>query len=492
MDISLPLREAPAATAGVATPRAALRLVLAAIGISLPPFAALVAPKPPLWLDQPAARPVIDASAATMGWVGIVLSVVFVLFLCLPYRPYALAQRLLAHQRISGRLLLGLTLLLAGVGTLIYPHFGTDVFDYAAYERLWVVYGENPLLGILANHAADWINPFVNVTDRTPAYGPLWALLTWPIVRLAPDSALGLVLGYKALVLSAYAACGWLIWSSVEPARRQRAFVLFAWSPLVIFEVLGTLHNDIFVALSLLSMVWLLTRRQTTPAWLAAAAGGLIKATAFAAWPVLALRTFRQAGWRGLAPLALGGALFLTLAYAPFWNGPETLSPLWRQTAGFGWSLTTVLTVALSPTGADWALLLVRGVLALVWAALFGLLLLRRRADRPAEVAATSGWILIVTLLLLTAVIYGHYFVPVVAMAAVSGEASLERTAKWLSIGGLAAHGVGAIGWSLDPLWIGSLGYQVFGAGVLLAPAALATLVSLGGRLGRAQLAVAA
>jgi hypothetical protein len=249
--------------------------------------------------------------------------------------------------------------------------------------------------------------------------------------------------------------------------------VLFAWSPLVIFEVLGTLHNDVMVALGLLAVVWLLGRRQTNHAWLAAVGGGLFKATALAATPVLAIATLRRAGWRGLVPLALGGALIVLVGYLPFWNGLETLLPLVRQTSDLGWSPTTALTVALAPLGGDSAGLIVRAALALAWATLVCLLLVRRRAERPAEVAASTGWLLIATLLLLTAAIYGHYFVPVVAMAAVSGERSLERAAKWLSIGGLAAHGIGAIAWSLDPLWIGTLGYQVFGAAVLLGPAVL-------------------
>jgi hypothetical protein len=477
MDSLVRQRALPAATGISAS--AALRLLLAAIGIGLPLFFALLAPQPPLWQDQPSAHPVLDPSAPTMGWSGIVLAVGFALFLCLPYHPYGLALRLLDRQRVSRRLLLGLTLLLAALGCLVYPHFGSDVFDYAAYERLWVVYGENPLFGIVANHAADWINPFVNVADRTPAYGPLWALLTWPIVRLASESALGLVVGYKMLAVSAYALCCWLIWSSVEPARRQRALVLFAWSPLVIFEVLGTLHNDVMVAVGLLAVVFLLGRQKTTPAWLAGVAGGLFKATAFAALPVLALMSLRRAGWRGLVPVMVGGALVVVLAYLPFWNGLETLSPVWHQTAGLGWSPATALTVAIAPLSGDAAGLIARVVLAVAWAAIVCLLLLRRRAEQPSELAASTGWLLIATLLLLTAAIYGHYFVPVVAMAAVSGERSLERAARWLSIGGLAAHGVGAIGWSLNPLWIGTLGYQVFGAAVLLGPAVLAALFSL-------------
>ena len=85
-------------------------------------------------------------------------------------------------------------------------------------------------------------------------------------------SYLGLVLGYKALSLLAYAGCCWLIWASVEPARRQRALAVFAWSPLVIFEVLGKLHNDSLLALSILSMVWLLGRHHATRGWLASLA----------------------------------------------------------------------------------------------------------------------------------------------------------------------------------------------------------------------------
>ena len=59
------------------------------------------------------------------------------------------------------------------------------------------------------------------------------------VVRLAGDSAAALVGGYKLLAALAYAVCGWLIWRSVEPSERQRAWVMFCWSPLILFEVLG-------------------------------------------------------------------------------------------------------------------------------------------------------------------------------------------------------------------------------------------------------------
>ena len=129
--------------------------------------------------------------------------------------------------------------------------------------------------------------------DRTPAYGPLWALLTWPLIRLAGASVGAEILGYKLLSGAAYAACCWLIWTSVERARRQRALLVFAWSPLVVFEVLGKVHNDVFPALSMLAMVWLACRARGLGSMLAIVAGGLIKPTALAAAPLLGVSLWR-------------------------------------------------------------------------------------------------------------------------------------------------------------------------------------------------------
>src|SRR5205823_14222159 len=140
-----------------------------------------------------------------------------------------------------------------------------------------------------------------------PAYGPLWAILTWPIVRLAGDSAAAEVAGFKLLSALAYAACCWVIWLSVEPTRRQRALLLFSWSPLVLFEVLGKVHNDVFVALGSVLTLWL--ARQTAGRFSLAAgvASGLIKATALAVVPAVAVDVWRRGGWRALVPAALGG-----------------------------------------------------------------------------------------------------------------------------------------------------------------------------------------
>lgn len=452
--------------------------MLAWVGIALP-LAVLLDVPLPIWAGQPTPRPVLTAAAPSdeLGWAGALIAVGFTLFLCLPYRPYLLALNL-ARLRVSPRVLFLLTGLLAAIGLLTYPRFGSDIFDYAAYERMWVVYGDNPLLAVVANRPMDWTFPFVNVQDRTPAYGPLWVLLTWPIVRLAGDSAMAIVVGYKLLSAIAYAVCCWLIWNTVEPVRRRRALMLFAWSPLVLFEVLGKVHNDSLTAVSMLGVIWLAGRGRARAGILVGVAGALIKGTALAAVPPLALRLWRQERWHGQLAVLSGSLILAVALYAPFWAGPRSLDAIWNQTGNLSWSLATVLTaLAQCLTGARLDLL-VRAALMLIWAAVCVQILRRYRLERSDQLATSSGWLLMASLLLLTAAVYGHYFVPLVALAAVAGSRLLDRVVLWLSIGGLAVYSVGALGWVFQPTWIGSIEYQVVGSMVLFGPAAVASVLT--------------
>jgi hypothetical protein len=454
---------------------ASAQLVLACGTIGAVYFAVLAAPEL-VWQGQPV-RPPVDGGEglAPMGWVGVLVALGFGLTLCLPYRPYALALRAVCTGVVSTRLLLILTLVLAGVGLSMYPRFGSDIFDYAGFERLWVVYGDNPLVALVANRPLDWGAALVWYPDRTPAYGPLWALLTWPIVQLAGTSVAAEVAGYKLLSAIAYGLCCWLIWASVEAPRRQRALVAFAWSPLVLFEVLGKVHNDVLPALSMLAMVWLVSRGHGVASMLGVVAGALIKPTALIAAPALGVSLWRHGGWRRLALASMCGLALAVAGYAPFWVGLPTLKPVWQQTTQLGWSPSTLLALASTWVSGAPAEGAVHLVLVVVWAAVCGLTLARQRGDRPADLAATSGWLVAASVLLLTGAVFAHYFVPAVALAAVANDARLERTVLWLSVGGLAAYSVELVGLAFGSSWIGSTGFELLGSLVLLAPAGLAT-----------------
>jgi hypothetical protein len=443
----------------------------------------LVGPQP-LWAGQPSGPPAGGSSFEPIGWAGVILTLVFVLAMCLPFRPYLLALRAVSQARVPRLWLIGLTAVVALVALLIYPAFGSDIFDYVGFERMWAIYGDNPLLALPANHLQDWSTAFVWYPDRTPAYGPLWAIVTWPIVVLAGNSPMAAVLGYKLLSTLAYVACCWLVWASVEPGRRQQALIMFAWSPLVLFEVLGKVHNDILPTLAMLGGVWLVTRPSATglKASLAAGmAGGLVKITALAAAPPIGVYLWRRG--RRTAVMATALALLVCIAlYAPFWMGLQTFDSIWNQASRQVWSPTSVLMLV-----GDWlpggaSPMLVRVLLGSLCGGVCAWLIWRRRPEGAADLAASSGWVLLASLLLLSSAVFAHYLVPAVALAAVSNDRRLQRVVMWLSIGGLAAYGVELLGLSVGPGWPGSDGYRVLGTLTLLGPACAMLVARAPGR----------
>ena len=445
-------------------------------------FAMLLVAPLPLWSAQPAPFPAAGGPPPEpAGLIGLIIPGAFVLALCLPFRPYVQAQRVLAHKSVSPRALLATTAVVALAAFLIYPGYGSDIFDYLGFERMWVVYGDNPLEALPLNHPQDWSSSYVWYPDRTPAYGPLWAILTWPVVRAAGDSPAAAVAGYKMLSIGAYAACCWLLWRSVEPARRQRALVMFAWSPLVLFEVVGKVHNDILPALSLLAMTWLLTRTRKRArknlSLPALAAGGLVKITALAAGPAAVVYVWLKTGWRSAVIGAASALLLAIVCYAPFWDGAAALRPILGQTSRIVWSPASLLIVVsgLVPGGPHEVP--VRVLLGLIWAAVCAVTLLRARLEAPSDVAATSGWLMLVSLLLLTSAVFAHYLVPAIALAAASADERLQRLVMWLSIGALAAYAVELLSLVFGSAWIGSDTYKLIGTLSLLGPAALACCV---------------
>jgi hypothetical protein len=443
-------------------------------------FAALLVAPLPLWSAQPAQpRPADSPPIEPIGWAGAVVVAVFLVGMCLPFRPYRLALRAVGQAHVSTRLLVALSAGLALIALLIYPAFGSDIFDYVGFERMWVVYGDNPLLALPSQRPTDWATPLVWYPNRSPAYGPLWAILTWPIVRLAGDSVAAEVGGFKVLSVLAYAACCWVIWVSVEPTRRQQAFVMFSWSPLVLFEVLGKVHNDVFPALGIALTLWLARHTAGRFSLVAGVAGGLVKATALAVVPAVAVDVWRRGGWRALVPAALGGLALAALVYAPFWSGPETLAPIWNQTTRLVWSPASLLILAAQHVPGGPYDTTLRAVLGLVWLAACVLVVRQSR-----QVASASAWLLLATLLLLTSAVFAHYLVPAVALAAVACNPRLDRVVVWLSIGGLAAYGVELLSLVLGEAWLGSDGYRVVGTLVLLLPASIALFCDLRSRHG--------
>jgi hypothetical protein len=226
----------------------------------------------------------------------------------------------------------------------------------------------------------------------------------------------------------------------------------------VLFETLAKGHNDVLLALSAL----LAFRLSSRGGLVAGVAGGLVKATGLAVLPSLALSLMRRRAWLSLGVTVVLGSVVAVAAYAPFWRGPETLLPILAQTSRVVWSPGSLLVAAGADAGAA------RVLLAVVWAAICGVVLWR-----VGDPVASACLVLLATLLLLTTAFFAHYLVPVIALAAVSNSARLQRLSTALSIGAMAAYAVELLNLAFGPAFIGSASFQIVGSLVLLLPAAL-------------------
>lgn len=166
---------------------------------------------------------------------------------------------LLDHDSLPRRaaiwIVLGFALLYQVTVFLLPGFFSTDIFSYVMYGRIAGVDGGNPYVAPPDAFPNDpflgWVYPFWR--GQPSVYGPLWTDLSWALAKLFGWwRPLDQVLAYK-VVLNAFELVNMgLVWwllgrfqpDGGSPRARLTAFAVFAWNPLVLFELAGNVHND--------------------------------------------------------------------------------------------------------------------------------------------------------------------------------------------------------------------------------------------------------
>ena len=233
--------------------------------------------------------------------------------------------------------------LVAGTGLLAQAtlatmpgFFSTDIFSYVMYGRIAAVHGDNPYVHPPSTFPNDqfltWVYPFWR--EQTSVYGPLWTDLSWCLSSITGAiSSLGQVLAYRA-VLNCFELANvglmWWLLGRLQPRsdERLRAFALFAWNPLVVFELAGNVHNDAAMLTLLLAGLGLIFLGRYWVGWIIIALGALIKfATGL---PALLIATWWAAHHgRRYAFIALGLGLIVTgLLWRPWLEATDPLSTL--------------------------------------------------------------------------------------------------------------------------------------------------------------------
>ena len=331
--------------------------------------------------------------------------------------------------------------------------FSTDIFSYVMYGRIAAVHAANPYIQPPADFASDpflaWVFPFWR--DQPSVYGPAWTDLSWLLSLLTGTlDNLGQVATYRlALVVcdTATLAVLWWLLGRLQPCDRPRCFLVYAWNPLVLFDLSANAHNDgPMLALLLLGFAPLVSTREPAGArWLvaigASALGGLVKyASGVAALMLTTSFVARATCWRGRAArlglaLAVGLALALGLAW-PWLQTPEALAALAGAAGGrlvLNYAPDVVAAFAAErldlavPAARAWTHALARAAFGiyLVWE-LSRLWPVARRGGREALLAtirASARALLLLPLLVLTWV-WSWYFSWPLALATLLGWSS--------------------------------------------------------------------
>jgi alpha-1,6-mannosyltransferase len=313
----------------------------------------------PYWLPTCGLKPrdEIYAVAAAQPWRGILfyaaLAVLFGLYaaaLCLVTR--ADPQRPMAG--VVGLCALAFCLILIPA----WPLTSSDVYGYVFQGRIVAVLGENPFVHLNGDFAAD---PFYFcVTFRNqPAsygYGPLWIAIEAVLGWLARDRLMLNLVLFKGLAAGLHLLSTVLVYgtlSRVAPQWRVAGMLLYAWNPLLLYELVGNGHNDAAVAVLVLFGLYLASRDRGLLAVPVLSAAALVKPVALLWLPLVVVWLVAQrAGWPGrlkqAVVLCAVALLSVAIGFAPFWGGTNTFQGLQAQSNVHGNSLPNVLIVAMS------------------------------------------------------------------------------------------------------------------------------------------------
>jgi hypothetical protein len=260
------------------------------------------------------------------GGLLVVLEMLVVLALMVAGWFYLRASWACRQQPLRPLLVVAIALQLTAA--LAPPLTSNDLFSNIAYGRL-VLNGLNPY--VATSRALDTHEAIVSLVnspwrDTYTPYGPIATYLH--ALAAFPSQTWAAVALYKLLIVTCVIGCLALAYGfcrhQVAPARQARAFLFFAWNPLLAWELSAQAHNDVLIVVAATGFVWAASSRHQWLALLALLVGFYAK---FALAPILGLylvligrRSMLRAAAMFLVSVGAGAALF-----APFWDGYDSL-----------------------------------------------------------------------------------------------------------------------------------------------------------------------
>lgn len=368
-----------------ATPGSPFTPILPAAGRASGPFR---------WLAEVLGLDGVHGSALAAVGVGAV---------ALAAVAFLLVLREAWRGNVSPKAVITLAIAYHAVVLLLPLLFSRDVYSYAYYGRIAGIHHANPYVATPADFPDDLLALYVGPKwiDTPAVYGPLWTQVSALLARLVEDVT-SFVVAFRLIAAAAslgtLALIAWLT-RRAWPEREAFALAAFGLNPVVLFQSVGSGHNDLLVALAVAGALALVASRRTLLATAVLALGALVKVTAGV--PLLLLvvvvvaRAPRGRRLRALvAHVGVAGGLALLFA-APFLNTRDPSLGMLELSTHEGWlAPSRLFRRALDGVSGDALGVVARVVFpAVLLGALF--LIARSLAHRAPTLAPTgegAGW----------------------------------------------------------------------------------------------------
>lgn len=210
---------------------------------------------------------------------------------------------------------LGAVVALHVIFLLAPPLLSTDVFNYIDYGRLGAVHGLDPYTVTPSVAPHDPVYRFAHWRSTASAYGPLFTLATYGLVKLGLTGALW---SLKLLAAAASLGCVALVWRIAARLGRPplAAAAIFGLNPMLLVWTVAGAHNDLLMLVALLGALALVVASREASGGVALVAAVAVKASAGLAIPFVVLGARRR--WRALAGVAAAAIVVLAVSALAF------------------------------------------------------------------------------------------------------------------------------------------------------------------------------
>ena len=209
--------------------------------------------------------------------LNLILFLVFILTLIITYLIIVIKEPKEANEKEIRKsfIFICLVSIIAGI---ILPNNSSDVYYYAAVGRLDSKYGINMYEENFNEHQGDYADDEVIQAspgiDHKFIYGPLWATVCKILGRIDTNSSLGTLYLFKILNIIVHVLNCYLIW---KISKNKKLVLLYGLNPLMLFEGIINVHNDIYLILFSLLGIYLKKQNKIWLAVVSIVLGSLIK-----------------------------------------------------------------------------------------------------------------------------------------------------------------------------------------------------------------------